>query len=114
MAMTSLLSETFNLGANAGTQAVRFALCLAAGLLAGVVALLYLRRARPLERALTDLFATVCIGALFVLCVEFILNGKIELYGIVAYLLGTAAIPIAVRKIRSVLSARRERKKSEE
>ncbi|MDE5601934.1 MAG: hypothetical protein K2J16_05495 [Clostridia bacterium] len=112
--MTSLLSQTFNLGANAGTQAVRFALCLAVGLAAGVIALLYLRKANPVERALTDLFATVCIGALFVLCVEFILNGKIELYGIVAYLLGTAAIPIAIRKMRSLLRLRREKKKDEE
>lgn len=112
--MTSLLSETLHLGANAEVQAVRFALCLVAGLAAGVVALLYLRKTRPVERALTDLFATVCIGALFLLCVEFVLDGKFELYGIVAYLLGTAALPAAVRKIHSILMARRERKTHEE
>lgn len=112
--MTSLLSQTFYLGANARVQAVRFALCLAVGLAAGVIALLYLRKARPLERALTDLFVTVCIGALFILCVEFFLDGRIELYGIVAYLSGVAALPAAVRKIHSVLRKKRKRKNRED
>lgn len=94
-----LLSETFYLGANAKAQAIRFALCLALGLAAGIVALLYLRKARPVERALTDFFATVCIGALFVVCVEFFMDGKFELYGFLAYALGVVPIPLITRKI---------------
>lgn len=112
--MTSLLSQTLSLGANAETQAIRFALCLAAGLASGVVALLYLRKARPVERALTDFFATVCIGGIFVVCVEFILDGKLELYGAAAFFIGVAVIPTLKRKIASVLAKKRERKNSED
>lgn len=104
----SLLAQTFYLGANAKVQLVRFLLCLAAGLAAGVIALLYLRKARPFERALTDLFATLCIGGIFILCVEFFLDGKIELYGMVAYLIGTASIPLIFRKIKSAMEKRRK------
>ena len=55
-------------------------------------------RARPVERALTDFFATVCIGGLFIVCVEFFLDGKFELYGFVAYVLGVLPIPLITRK----------------
>ena len=95
----TLLAQTFYLGANASVQAVRFALCLALGLVSGIIALLYLRKARPVERALTDFFATVCIGALFAVCVEFFLDGKFELYGLAAYVLGLLPIPLIVRKL---------------
>ncbi len=111
--MHSLLSQTLNLGANAGVQAIRFALCLAVGLGAGIIALLYLRKARPVERALTDFFATVCIGGLFAVCVEFFLGGKFELYGGIAYLLGTAVIPLAARKILSLIAKKREKNDEE-
>lgn len=97
--MTALLSQTFYLGANARVQLVRFALCLALGLAAGVIALLYLRKARPAERALTDFFATVCIGALFAVCLEFFLDGKFELYGLAAFVAGALPIPLTTRKI---------------
>ena len=99
--MTVLLSQTFYLGANARVQLVRFALCLALGLAAGVIALLYLRKARPAERALTDFFATVCIGALFAVCLEFFLDGKFELYGFAAFVAGVLLIPLTTRKIMS-------------
>ena len=97
----TLAAVTLYLGANAGVQAVRFALCLAVGLIAGIIALLYLRKARPVERALTDFFATVCIGILFVVCLEFFLDGKPELYGVASYLFGTAVIPLLVKKLMS-------------
>lgn len=99
------LSQAFYLGANAGVQAIRFALCLAVGLAAGIVALLYLRQARPVERALTDFFATVCIGAMFILCLEFFLDGKFELYGLAAFVIGILPIPLIARKL---LSKRRD------
>lgn len=99
--MTALLSQTFYLGANAKVQLVRFALCLALGLAAGVIALLYLRKARPAERALTDFFATVCIGALFAVCLEFVLDGKFELYGLAAFVLGVIPIPAVTRRVLS-------------
>lgn len=54
------------LGANAKAQAICFALCFAIGLAGGVFALLFLRKANPLERALTDIFGSVLItGAFF-------------------------------------------------
>ena len=40
------------LGANAKAQAICFALCLAAGLVGGIFALLFLRKANPIERAI--------------------------------------------------------------
>ena len=95
----SLLADTFYLGANARVQAIRFALCLALGLAAGIIALLYLRKARPVERALTDFFATVCIGGLFIVCLEFFLDGKFELYGLAAFVLGIVPIPLITRKL---------------
>lgn len=110
LSTSALTQEMVYLGANAKIQLVRFALCLAAGLVAGVIALLYLRKARPFERALTDLFATLCIGGIFIACIEFILDGKIELYGALAYLAGTVSLPIAFRKITSMAQTRRERK----
>lgn len=95
----SLLADVFYLGANAKVQAVRFALCLALGLAAGIIALLYLRKARPVERALTDFFATVCIGGLFIVCLDFFLDGKFELYGLTAFALGIIPIPLIARKL---------------
>ncbi len=95
---SNLLSVAFHLGANASAQAIGFALCFAIGLAGGVVALLYLRKARPLERALTDLVATVVIGALFVISIEFVLNGKFELYGAAAFVLGTLIFPLIAKK----------------
>ena len=95
----SLLADTFYLGANAKVQAIRFALCLALGLASGIIALLYLRKARPVERALTDFFATVCIGGLFIVCMEFFLDGKFELYGLAAFVLGIVPIPLITRKL---------------
>jgi len=107
---TYIISQTFYLGANAKVQAVRFALCLALGLAAGIIALLYLRKAAPAERALTDFFATVCIGGLFIVCVEFFLDGKPELYGFVAYGLGTAAVPLTAKKIISAIKKKKASK----
>ncbi len=95
------------LGARASSQAAAFGLCLAAGLVAGVVALLYLRRSSAPERILLDLFATLVIGAGAVCCTEFFLGGKPELYGIVAYLCGAAALPSVVRAVRNRRAAKR-------
>ncbi len=88
------------LGANVKEQGICFLICLAVGLAVGIFALLYLRKARPLERALTDFFATVCIAAAFIVCVEFVLGGKPELYALTAYLLGVAVLPTSVKIYR--------------
>lgn len=63
------------LGANAKAQAICFALCFAAGIVAGVFALLYTKKAGFFERALLDLFATGVIGAIFICCIEFFMQG---------------------------------------
>lgn len=96
------------LGANARAQAVLFALCFAAGLAAGVAGLLYLRRGSTAERILTDLFATLLIAAGAILCIEFIMDGAIEFYGVVAYLLGASVIPFAAAKLRAAMRKRKE------
>lgn len=106
------------LGANAKAQAICFALCLAAGLVGGVFALLFLRKANPVERALTDLFACALIGGAFYLTVEFIMQGDLSLYGTAAFLLGTAIIPFSVFKLKKTLKRRKrdkeEKKKAQE
>lgn len=98
-----------SVGANAAEQAIKFALCLAAGVVAGTAALLYLRKASFAERFLTDLFATLCLGGGFVVCVEFILGGKPELFGAIAYSLGAALLPTVVAKVKKVLRKRRKK-----
>lgn len=99
------------LGANAKSQALCFAFCLLAGLAAGLFALLYLRKARPLERALTDLFATLCIAAAFIACVEWIMQGKFQLYGAVAFAAGVCAPSTLVSGIKKL--KRKKTKKHE-
>lgn len=107
--MPALLSQTLYLGANAKEQAISFALCLAVGLAAGIIALLYLRKARPVERALTDFFATLCIGALFLICIEFFMGGKIEPYGCMAFAMGIFPVPAIYRKLRAKLKGRKKK-----
>ncbi len=97
--MTANLIAEIWLGARAGEQAAAFGLCFAAGLVAGIVGLLYLRRSSASERILCDLFATLAIGAGALACCEFFLGGKPELYGVVAYALGASVLPLLVRKI---------------
>lgn len=102
---------TLYLGANAKTQAICFAFCLLAGLAGGLFALLYLRKSKPLERALTDLFATVCIGGIFIVCTEWIMQGKIQLYGVFAFFAGVSTPPFLFSKIKKRL---RKKKKVDE
>lgn len=86
------------LGANAKAQAICFALCFAAGLVAGVFALLYTKKAGFFERALLDFFATGVIGAIFICCIEFFMQGLPSFYGVLAYVSGTATLPLIVKK----------------
>lgn len=98
------------LGANAKAQAICFALCLAAGLVGGIFALLFLRKANPIERALTDLFACALIGGAFYLTVEFIMQGDLSLYGTAAFLIGTTILPFSVFKLKKTLKKRKSNK----
>lgn len=99
------------LGANAKLQAIRFALCLLVGLASGIFALLYFRKSSTAERALTDCFATLAIGGIFVVCVEFFLDGKFEIYGAVAYILGCAIIPCVYKLIKRLKILRKSKSK---
>lgn len=105
-------SQTIYLGANAKAQAICFALCFLVGLASGIIALLYFRKANPLERALTDFVATVLIGGAFLVCVEFFLDGKAELYGAIAFALGATVIPVVYRKIKRFAEFRRKKRKN--
>lgn len=95
-----------SLGARAEAQAAAFGLCFAAGIAAGIFALLYFRRSNFAERVLSDLFATLALAAGAVLCAEFFLDGKPELYGIAAYLAGASVLPIAYKAIKKRRSAK--------
>lgn len=92
------------LGANTRAQLVNFAVCLAVGCAAGIVALLYFRRSSVAERFVTDLFATLVTGGGYIAVVMFVFDGKFELYGLVSYALGVCALPavfLAVKKLRA-------------
>ena len=106
------MTDGLRLGANAAEQAACFGLCLAVGLAAGVFALLYLRKAKPVERDLTDFFATVCLALGYVACMQFFLSGKPEPYGLLAYALGASVLPTAVFKLRKLWAKRSKKPKS--
>lgn len=89
-----------SLGANAKTQAICFVLCFAIGLIAGVFALLYFKKSRFFERALTDFFATCAIGLGLFCCIEFFMQGYAALYGICAYFLGVCTLPFLFCKLQ--------------
>ena len=95
------------LGARAAQQAAAFGLCFALGLAAGIFALLYLRKSSPLERVLCDLFATLALAVGALLCTEFFLGGKPELYGIFAYLVGASVLSISARFIKRRIASKR-------
>lgn len=97
------------LGANAKNQAICFLFCLLVGLAGGLFALLYLRKAKPLERALTDFFATVCISGAFIACVEWIMQGKIQLYGVFSFGFGVFIPPFLFSKIRNHVRKREKK-----
>lgn len=99
------------LGANAKAQAICFALCFAIGLAGGVFALLFLRKANPLERALTDIFGSVLITGAFFCAFYFVMQGEPTLYGIAAFILGVALVPLCVRKMRKTLRKSRKTKR---
>lgn len=103
---------TINLGANAKSQAICFGFCLLAGLVSGIFALLYFRKSSVAERILTDAFATILIAGVFLLCVEFVLDGKIELYGAISYALGVCFIPFIYKRVKSRGSRSKKRTKS--
>ena len=95
------VTQTISLGANAKSQALKFAICLAAGVVLGVVALLYFRRSSKAETFVTDLFATLVLGGGYIGCLEFVFDGKFEPYGLVAYLVGTSALPFIYRLVKN-------------
>ncbi len=100
-----------NLGANAKEQAIIFALCFCAGLVGGIISLLFLRKARPVERAFTCFFACVGIACAFVATVEFIMQGKILFYGTIGYAIGVFVPPIVTIKIKKRLQTMAKKKK---
>ena len=97
-------AQQISLGANAKTQAVKCAVCLAIGIAVGIVGLLYFRKSSVAERFLTDLFATLLIGGGYVAVLLLLFGGKFELYGIVSYAIGASTVPCifkTVKKLRS-------------
>jgi hypothetical protein len=76
-------------GASWSLQLLSFAIVFAFGLASGVAALLFKRKARPIERALTDFFAVIAMGGLFLSATELGCDGQLRAFGIAAFLLGT-------------------------
>lgn len=90
---------SFGIGANALSQLICFSLCFAFGIGGGVFSLLYLRKASFFERVLTDFFATVCIGGIFILALEFAMHRQILFYGVIGYCLGVACVLLLAKGI---------------
>ena len=114
MCLTAYLlsaTPTFDIAANVKIQAEKFAICFAIGIAFGAIALLYFRRSSRSETFVTDLFATLAVGAGFIICYLFILASKFELYALVAYLLGAAVVP-AIFKASKAIIAKRKRLRS--
>lgn len=105
------MNDVVLLGADAKAQAIAFALCMLCGVAGGAFCLLYFRRGSFFERALTDFFATIMAGGGFVLCMEFVLNGKFELFGAVAYALGALVLPSIFLLARKLLAKQKLDKK---
>lgn len=80
------------IGANALNQLICFLSCLGFGCCGGVFCLLYLRKASFFERILTDFFATVCMGGVFLLSLDVAMCGKMCFYGIAGYILGVVFV----------------------
>lgn len=99
------------LGANAKEEAICFALCFVLGIGAGIIALLFLRKARPMERALTDFVACIGITGVFLCAVEYVMDGRVRAYGAIAFTLGTAILPFTLSRIRK--RVRKTKKNSE-
>ena len=88
------LAETqIQLGAGTKVQATNFGICLAVGILVGIVVLLYFRKSSKAERFVTDFFATLCLGGGYIAVVQIVFGGKFEPYGLFAYAVGAAVIP---------------------
>ena len=108
--------QAIALGANTRAQLVNFAVCLAVGCAAGIVALLYFRRSSVAERFVTDLFATLVTGGGYIAVVMFVFGGKFELYGLVSYALGVCVLPavyIAVKRLRAKKGASKDKSSRE-
>lgn len=75
-------------GASWSLQLIAFAEAFALGIAGGIPSLLFLRKARPLERALTDFTAVLCNLALYLLAIQLGADGAVNTYTIVAYALG--------------------------
>lgn len=101
------------MGANWVEQLISFLTSFGFGLLAGVPALLILRRARPLERALTDFTACALIIAAFVLSAEIGCDGKFAFYNLLAFIAGLIVIPLFARKLAFILKKRAGAKRPE-
>lgn len=81
------------IGVSWSSQLVAFLICFAFGILGSFVCLLFFRKARPLERALTDLVSVLVLISLFLLSIELGCDGKIKIYSIIAFLLALPVIP---------------------
>ncbi len=106
--MTAILFSGIYLGASAKAQGISFALCFIVGLGGGIIALLYYNKNSGIERIIIDLIATLMIGGLYIVCQEFFMDGKFEIYSLVAYMVGTIIIPLIVRAIKNYKNRKNE------
>lgn len=79
------------LGASWSGQALFAIISFAFGFIGGLPALLYFRKSGKAERFLTDIFATVCIGGIFLVAVEVGGKGAFTWYAPLFFVLGIKA-----------------------
>ena len=106
-------STSFHLAANSKIQALDFLCCLGVGVVFGIFSLLYFRRSGKAETFVTDLFATLGLGLGYIGCLEFVFDGKFELYGLSAYVLGCLLIPCVFKLVLKIKRTNREKQNAD-
>lgn len=97
------------IGASWSLQFIAFAEAFALGLIGGIPSLLFLRKARPLERALTDFTAVMCNLALYILAIELGSDGAVKAFTLIAYALGLFVFFKCRDSVKNIILRRRER-----
>lgn len=99
------------LGASWSGQALYALISFAFGIVGGLPALLYFRKTSKAEEFLTDVFATVVIGGIYLLSVEIGGKGQFTWYSPLFYLLGIFTLTRLKRFLFSILKRRRTTRK---
>lgn len=95
------------LGASWSGQAAYALISFAFGIAGGIPALLYFRKSGRAERFLTDLFATLIVGGIYIASVEIGGKGQFAWYSLIFYFAGISVLFKIRFFVLSILERRR-------